>query len=273
MDDNAVPLGQAMPRMRAELPQVRVSREPWDKSRRRFKDLKRLGAGSAGTAFSARLGKKDVIVKIAQGMPGLVSQDQAFQALRNEMLILGKLQKFPFIPRLIEIGPDYLVQEDVGGEAMLQILGRKGMEARELLAAIIATGTIVSTLHRAGVAHADLEPRNLLLTPQGVVVIDFGFSVEKSKDPDEFKVGLKDDIISLLDQLSLAASAKDLPNSAKAVLLGIFKKFHKRVQEGRINEKTGAELAKELFFVTAQLGARHERGRNIKAEKIKVVVV
>jgi serine/threonine protein kinase len=271
MNGNA-PLGQAMPRMRAELPQIKVSREPWETSQRRFKDARPLGSGSFGAAYSAKLNGRSVIIKRAKAMPGIVSEHEAFQALRHEMLILGKLQKFPFIPRLVEIGPDYFVQEDVGGEAMLQVLARKGMEARELLAAIIATGTIVSTLHRAGVAHGDLEPRNLLLTPQGVVVIDFGISVEKSRDASEFREALKDDVVSLLDQLSLAASAKDIPPSAKAVLLGIFKKFHRKVQEGRLNEKTGGELAKELFFVTAQLGARHERDRKLKPEKIKVVI-
>src|SRR3990172_265396 len=103
-------LGQAMPRLRVDLPRVVRSDSAWAGARKRFKKVKFLGQGSFGKAFSAKLSGKSIIVKTAHGERGVVSMKEAYEALYREFVILGKLQKFPFIPRLIEVGPDYFDQ-------------------------------------------------------------------------------------------------------------------------------------------------------------------
>lgn len=269
----SAPLGQALPRMRADVLAPKISTEPWERAKRRFRAIRFLGAGSFGEAYSATLEGIRVIVKRAMGTPGAVSMKEAFDTLKREIAVLGKLQKFPFVPRLLEVGPDYFVQEDVGGEAMILVLARRGMEAREILSTTIATGVIISLIHREGLSHGDLAPRNILLTPQGVVVIDFGLAVARSEDEAKWRENVKHDVTCLLEQVALAATSRDLPEGAKAVLAGILEKFRKKLLLGEFNEYTAGELARELFFVTAQLGARHERGRRLVSEKIRVAVI
>ena len=236
-------LGQAAPRMRAALPPIKVGRGTWDKARGKYKGVKLIGQGSFGKAFSAKKGKQAVIVKVAFGFPGEATMEEAYEALRKEVKILGKLQKYPFIPRLVEVGPDYFVQEDVGGESMMNLLEKKGLEAQEILAVVVASGIMLSMLHREGIAHRDPHPGNLLLTPRGAVLIDFGIASEKFEGPSIWKKALKDDILLLMENVALAASATDIPRSQKVVLTQILNKFQRKVLENDVDERTAAQLS------------------------------
>jgi serine/threonine protein kinase len=270
----SVSMAQALPRMRMALPRIKVSHTPWKDAKIRFKHLKMIGRGSYGEVYSALVGKSPIIIKHAVPMPGAVTTREAYDAFKHEIIILGKLQKFPFAPRLVEVGPDYFIQEDVQGEAMMKILAGKGLEAREILSTTVAAGTILSIMHREGVAHRDVASRNILLTPNGVVLIDYGLSVHRSQDEAKWKEGIKDDIGALLAFIELGASGTDVPHSAKMVLSGIISKFRKKLDSGEYDENTASALAKELFFVTAQLGARYQRGRTkIAMEKIRVALI
>lgn len=266
-------LGQAMPRLRVDLPRVVRSDSNWAGSKKRFKQVKLIGQGSFGKAFSAKLSGKPVIVKTAYGERGVVSMKEAYEALYREFVILGKLQKFPFIPRLVEVGPDYFVQEDVGGESMLKILSKKGLEAREIVSVVVASGLMISKIHEEGIAHRDLEARNILLTPQGAVIIDFGVAIERSESEVHFKEGMKRDLLSLLEDVALAATAGDITQGDRVVLASVIEKFRKKALEGSVNERTAKELSDELLFVLAQLGARARRGKGIRKEKVKVKVI
>jgi serine/threonine protein kinase len=266
-------LGQAMPRRRISLPKIGRSDVRWQRAKKRFKNLKFLGQGSFGKAFSASLGKDKVIVKTAHGERGVVSMEEAYEALYREFLILGKLQSFPFIPRLVEVGPDYFVQEDVDGESMLKILSKKGLEAREILSVVVATALMISKIHEEGIAHRDLEARNILLTPTGAVIIDFGVAVEKAENEKLFRDGMKRDLISLLEEIALAGTADDIPQGARIILASVIEKFRKKILEGSVTEKTAHDLADELLFVLAQVGARARRGKTIRPEKVKVRVI
>lgn len=255
------------------LPRVYRGEHQWAKAKGRFKKLKLLGQGSFGKAYAAVLGRQNVIVKTAYGQRGVVSMKEAYEALLREFIILSKLQDLPFIPRLVEVGPDYFVQEDVGGESMLRILSKKGLEAREILSVVVATGLMISRIHERGIAHRDLEPRNILLTPNGAVIIDFGISIERAENEELFRDGMKRDLISLMEDVALAATASDVTHGDRTIMATVLEKFRKRAIDGDVNESTAKELSDELLFVLAQLGARARRGHGLKKEKIKVRVI
>jgi len=262
-------IGQAMPRMRADLPVVRVSNDAWGRAQKRFRRIHKLGCGAFGCAYSAQVGRQKTIVKVATGAARLgVSLKTAFETLHREIVVLGKLQKFPFVPRLIEVGPDYFVQEDVGGEAADRILIRRGLEAREVLSVAIAVGIMASQIHREGIAHKDLHVGNILLTPHGVVIIDFGLAVERKESEEIWKQGLMADFHDVIFLVILATDAKDLPPGVKSILVSVIEKFQKRAVEGAVDENSCGELSKELFFIAAQIGARATRGKSMRARKV-----
>lgn len=268
-------LGQAMPRLRTNLPDVVRTRMTWEEARRKlYRRVKELGHGAFGKAFSAVRGRKGkVIVKVVSPMKGVVSLPEAYEALIREASILIELQRFPFVPRVIEVGKDYFTQEDAGGESMLNLLSKKGLTASEILSVVVASGIMISKIHEAGFAHRDLEPRNILLTPRGTVIIDFGIAVSKNENEKAYRNGMTRDLISLLESTALAASGQDVDEGSRAILGSVIESFRKKAIEGTVNEYTARELSERLLFVLAQLGSRAKRGKEMKPKKVKVLAI
>lgn len=265
-------LGQLLPRLRTNLPAPRIVDQTFIRARERFKNMKRLGRGAFGATYSARLNGRPVIVKVGIGTPGLVTPYQAIGSLRRETRILGRLQKYPFVPRVLEVGIDYFVMEDVEGVSFLKLLA-KGMTPREILSVAVSQGVITSILHREEVAHNDLEPRNILLTPDGVVVIDFGIALTPEDGKEEFKAAMNRDILALLENVALAASASGLPLPIKGMLMDTFEKGRKIVDRDAVHPETALEISRELVFALAQLGARAARDRKLSVDRVKVIAV
>lgn len=262
--------GNIIPRLRCGLGQLSLSPRPWKRVRSKFKQVKKLGQGSFGTAYSAKLAGKPVIVKVADPFPGAVSPAESLDAMAKEVKVLRRLQKFPFVPRLVEIGPDYFVQEDVGGESMLSLLSKEGLEAREILAEVVAAGVILSKIHQEGIAHNDFAPRNILLTPGGVVVIDYGMAIERDVDGvDAFREALAKDLLALLDDAVTAMEARDVSPAVRASVLSNVAKFRSGIVDRDFDEGTANAISRALVFALAQTVAVARRGKPVKHEKIQ----
>jgi len=262
--------GNVIPRLRCAMGQLSLSPRPWKRVRSKFKQLKKLGQGSFGTAYSATLAGKPVIVKVAEPFPGGVSMAESLEAMAKEVKVLRRLQKFPFVPRLVQIGINFFVQEDVGGESMLSLLSKKGLEAREILAEVVAAGVILSKIHQEGIAHNDFAPRNILLTPGGVVVIDYGMAIERDTEgPDAFRAAIAKDLIGLLDDALTAMDAGDVSPAVRASVLSNVAKYRSDIAAGRFDETTANAISRALVFALAQTVAVARRGKQVKREKIQ----
>jgi tRNA A-37 threonylcarbamoyl transferase component Bud32 len=254
--------GQALPRLRTELKPVVPSRKPFSKVRSRYKGLQRIGEGSFGTVYRAVLDDKKVIIKVAHssGRAGF-STMVITRGMIDEIRILIKLQKFPFVPRLIEIGTDYFTTEDVDGISMSDEL-KAGMTELKGLSIVVATAVMASLLHRDGIAHNDIHPGNILLTPNGVVLIDFGTAIDRAHPApsgigkrEDFRDGIKYDISYLLDIIDIFTNWPDWPKQLINTLVPLKNGYRGRLERGEYDEETGIELARELGFIVAQLGA------------------
>jgi len=99
-----------------------------------------------------------------------LSQENFSERFEREARAIAALNH-PHICTLHDVGPNYLVMEYVEGEPL------KGPLPIEK--AIHYAGQILEALdhaHRKGITHRDLKPANILVTKQGIKLLDFGLA-------------------------------------------------------------------------------------------------
>jgi serine/threonine protein kinase len=129
-----------------------------------YEILAPIGAGGMGEVYKARDTRLDRLVAIK------VSKEQFSERFAREARSIAALNH-PHICQLYDVGPDYLVMELVEGT---QLKGPLPWQQ-----AIEYAGQILDALdaaHRKGIIHRDLKPGNILVTKQGVKLLDFGLA-------------------------------------------------------------------------------------------------
>jgi eukaryotic-like serine/threonine-protein kinase len=129
-----------------------------------YEILALVGAGGMGEVYKARDTRLDRTVVIK------VSQEQFSNRFEREARAVAALNH-PHICQLYDVGPNYLVMEFVEGAALAGPLSLdKAIEyAGQVLDAL-------DTAHRKGITHRDLKPANILVTRQGIKLLDFGLA-------------------------------------------------------------------------------------------------
>ena len=77
----------------------------------------------------------------------------------------------------------YVVRELVSGPTLEQRLGEGPLPATEALRILGAVADALAVAHRAGTAHGNVEPANIVLGPAGVKVTDFGLAALRGQLP------------------------------------------------------------------------------------------
>ncbi len=143
-------------------------------SDKKYQVLRELGKGHSGTVYLARDAQEDqVAIKALQNEPG----EATLLRLRREFLILRSLNH-PNIAQPIDFGYDptlhryFFVAEYVEGSTLEIALQLATQE--QALGYFAQTLKALDYMHRQGIYHCDLKPKNIMVTPEGIVkVIDF----------------------------------------------------------------------------------------------------
>ncbi|MGI5225580.1 protein kinase domain-containing protein [Actinoallomurus sp. CA-142502] len=157
----------------------------------------RLGAGGMGVVYLAQDGAGNpVAVKVIR--PELLERgkDADLSRFRREIAALRRLDRF-CTARLIgadpEAEPPYLVTEFVSGPTLKEAVHRDGpLRGSDLETVAIGIAAALRHIHAAGITHRDLKPGNVLLSPYGPRVIDFGLALHDEitqRVTSEFAVG------------------------------------------------------------------------------------
>jgi len=134
-----------------------------------YKVLSMVGKGGMGEVYlgtDTRLGRP-VAIK--------VSSREFIERFEREAKAISSLNH-PYICTLYDVGPNYLVMELVEGELLSTIIGRGPLPLDQALKYAIQVVDALAAAHAKGVIHRDLKPGNIMITRNGVKVLDFGLA-------------------------------------------------------------------------------------------------
>jgi len=138
-----------------------------------------LGAGGMGEVYRAKDTRLDrsVAIKI---LPAQFSADPVRkQRFQREAKTISSLNH-PHICVLYDVGhqdgTDYLVMECVEGETLAKRLEKGPLPLEQVLKYGAQIADALDKAHRSGVVHRDLKPGNIMLTPSGAKLLDFGLA-------------------------------------------------------------------------------------------------
>jgi Serine/threonine protein kinase len=138
-----------------------------------------LGAGGMGEVYRARDTRLDrtVAIKI---LPEHLSVDPAGrQRFEREAKAISSLNH-PNICTLHDIGQqdgiDFLVMECLEGETLAKRLEKGPLPLEQVLKYGTQIADALDKAHRNGIVHRDMKPGNIMLTPAGAKLLDFGLA-------------------------------------------------------------------------------------------------
>ena len=138
-----------------------------------------LGAGGMGEVYRATDTRLDRSVAVKVLTQQVAADPEARERFEREARAVAALSH-PHICMLHDVGTqdgtDYLVMELLGGESAAARLERGALPLDEALSIGIAIADALDAAHRQGIVHRDLKPGNVMLTPDGVKLLDFGLA-------------------------------------------------------------------------------------------------
>lgn len=151
----------------------------------RYVVLNRVGAGGAGDVYRARRADLEQVVALKLLRTRTRREAERFE---NEARVLSRVTS-PHIVRLGERGiagdgRPYLIMPLVPGRTLRQVIQAEAplgpVRAARLMGQVARA---VEALHAAGVAHLDLKPTNIMVTPDAitrehVTLVDFGIALD-----------------------------------------------------------------------------------------------
>src|SRR5688572_17857715 len=143
--------------------------------------LEELGRGSHSVVYRARREGRYYAVKLPlYGETGAKAQLLG-ERFRREAIALARVSH-PALPAVMEVGlvgrVPYIIMELAAGETLAERLQRSPLEEQQVLQLARQLAAALSTIHRSGLVHRDVKPRNILFDAQTTAVrlVDFGFA-------------------------------------------------------------------------------------------------
>ncbi|WP_067597390.1 serine/threonine-protein kinase [Nocardiopsis listeri] len=142
-----------------------------------------LGVGGFGTVY---LGRHDdghvAAIKVLHEPAGAspVERERDRERFRKEVEHNKQVKRY-FIAEVFDAGteddPPWVVTEYVEGRTLRELVGEEGpLYGDPLYRLALATATSLGAVHGANIVHRDFTPTNIIITSEGVRVIDFGIA-------------------------------------------------------------------------------------------------
>jgi eukaryotic-like serine/threonine-protein kinase len=186
-----------------------------------YEILSPLGAGGMGEVYRARDTRleRTVAIKI---LPQEMSCDALHkQRFEREAKIISHLNH-PHICTLYDVGSEaglsYLVMECLEGETLAKRLEKGPLPLDQVLKFGAQIADALDKAHRSGVVHRDLKPGNMMLTPTGAKLLDFG---------------LAKPAVALATAATLTVTTPNSPATQRGTIVGTFQYMSPEQVEGK----------------------------------------
>ncbi|MGI8519721.1 MAG: serine/threonine protein kinase [Actinomycetota bacterium] len=144
-----------------------------------YKLIGRLGAGGMGVVYLGSDGRGvKVAVKVIRSE---LARDASFRSRFRREVEAARRVEGAHTARVIKAdtdsSPPYLVTEFIAGPTLDRFIEQRGpLQGAPLRVLALALAEALGAIHRVGLVHRDLKPTNILVSPDGPKVIDFGIA-------------------------------------------------------------------------------------------------
>ncbi|GAB3285905.1 serine/threonine-protein kinase [Kineosporia babensis] len=146
-----------------------------------YRVLARLGSGGQGVVYLAEApsGRRVAVKQLHPGPFAAKPREQ----LAREIAAARRVPPF-CTARVLDAdlhgASPYIVSEYIEGPSLQQRVSQEGpLAGTGLHWLALGTATALAAIHQAGVVHRDFKPSNVMLSPDGPRVIDFGVAYEQ----------------------------------------------------------------------------------------------
>jgi len=150
----------------------------------RYLVKKKLGHGSFGVTYLVHdvMGNTDEVMKLVTR-----NSSSLYERAKQEYGILRSLPEHPHIVKIrysgeLEDETPFIIFDYIEGQDLASLLASEGINLVQSLKIGNQTAQGLIHLHQHQVYHQDIKPSNLLLTKQGIKIIDFNISVSEADE-------------------------------------------------------------------------------------------
>ena len=180
----------------------------------RFKIVEFIGAGGMGEVYKAEDERLGRFVAIKALNTHLAERPEFRQRLQKEARSICALNH-PRICALYDLcwegSQPFLVMEFLSGQTLAERLACGRLPLDELLDIADSIADGLAFAHRHGVVHRDLKPANVILTDNGVKLLDFGIAKQQQA------VSAQDNTVTVTGERTIVGTAAYMsPEQAEA---------------------------------------------------------
>lgn len=145
-----------------------------------YRVLDRIGAGGIGEVYRARDTKQGRTVVVKAVAADIAADPGRREALLADARAAARLTH-PNLATLYEIVEEddrlFLVFDFAAGESLRTVVGGRPLNPRRAIDLAVQIADALADAHAEGIAHGDLKPDNVIVTPRGnAKILDFGLS-------------------------------------------------------------------------------------------------
>jgi serine/threonine protein kinase len=149
-----------------------------------YEILSAIGSGGMGEVYKARDTRLDRTVAVKVLPEHIAKREDLRSRFEREARSVASLNH-PNICTLYDIGNQdgagYMVMEFMEGETLAARIDKSALPLDQVLKLATQIADALDRAHRAGVTHRDVKPQNIMLTRDGVKVLDFGLAKSMPK--------------------------------------------------------------------------------------------